>query len=262
MELRAGQRLEVTAAEGVPRMIALEDPDDAWSTSLKNLAAQIAGPLAPPLDPVTLPEMTGAEVLNRHGRWEQHPEYGPVWWPTAVRPDWEPYRHGRWVWVRPGGWVWWEDVPWGFAPYHYGQWVTWGNRWVWAPRLRHRPPPRVVVPPPVIVTRPHPPHLPVMPPVLHPDHRPHPGASPVVPPGVPQVTPPVPRAPGWRHPDEERIMRTPRLREEIQEPGTREWKPRGPREDRPPRADAQARPDRTDRPSRPERPERDRRALE
>jgi hypothetical protein len=35
--------------------------------------------------------------------------------------------------VRPWGWTWIDDTPWGFAPFHYGRWVQWGPRWVWAP---------------------------------------------------------------------------------------------------------------------------------
>lgn len=79
------------------------------------------------------PEMTGAEDLDRHGRWDQHPEYGAVWYPVAVRPDWAPYRYGRWAWVRPWGWTWVDDARWGFAPFHYGRWVYWRNNWGWAP---------------------------------------------------------------------------------------------------------------------------------
>ena len=26
-----------------------------------------------------------------------------------------------------------DDAPWGFAPFHYGRWLWWGNRWHWAP---------------------------------------------------------------------------------------------------------------------------------
>jgi FecR protein len=79
------------------------------------------------------PEMTGAEELDRNGRWEQHPEYGAVWLPFAVRADWAPYRYGRWTWVRPWGWTWVDEAPWGFAPFHYGRWANWGGRWCWAP---------------------------------------------------------------------------------------------------------------------------------
>jgi hypothetical protein len=79
------------------------------------------------------PEMTGVEDLDRHGRWQQHPEYGAVWSPSAVAVEWAPYRYGQWVWLRPWGWTWVDDAPWGFAPFHYGRWLWWGNRWCWAP---------------------------------------------------------------------------------------------------------------------------------
>jgi FecR protein len=79
------------------------------------------------------PEMTGAEDLDRYGRWEQHPEYGPMWFPLEVRAGWAPYREGRWAWIRPWGWTWVDEAPWGFAPFHYGRWVSWRGRWAWAP---------------------------------------------------------------------------------------------------------------------------------
>ncbi|MFN3302875.1 MAG: DUF6600 domain-containing protein, partial [Roseateles sp.] len=87
------------------------------------------------------PEMTGAEDLDRHGRWETAPEYGAVWIPTTlVVADWAPYRYGRWVWSRHWGWTWVDDAPWGFAPFHYGRWVSWRGRWCWAPGpYVHRP---------------------------------------------------------------------------------------------------------------------------
>ena len=79
------------------------------------------------------PEMTGAEELDRAGRWDNHPEYGAVWFPLQVRVDWAPYRFGRWTWVRPWGWTWLDEAPWGFAPFHYGRWVQWRERWCWVP---------------------------------------------------------------------------------------------------------------------------------
>ena len=79
------------------------------------------------------PEMTGAEDLDRHGRWDTHPEFGAVWYPIEVRAGWAPYRNGRWAWVRPWGWTWVDEAPWGFAPFHYGRWVQWRDRWGWVP---------------------------------------------------------------------------------------------------------------------------------
>jgi hypothetical protein len=78
-------------------------------------------------------EMTGAEDLDRHGRWDRHPEYGAVWYPSVVVAGWAPYRYGQWVHSRRYGWTWVDDAPWGFAPFHYGRWVSYGGRWAWAP---------------------------------------------------------------------------------------------------------------------------------
>jgi hypothetical protein len=79
------------------------------------------------------PEMTGATDLDRYGRWDTHPEYGAVWFPTLVVTNWAPYRYGHWAWVGPWGWSWVDDAPWGFAPFHYGRWASWRGRWCWVP---------------------------------------------------------------------------------------------------------------------------------
>ncbi len=79
------------------------------------------------------PEMTGVEDLDRHGHWEQSPDYGSLWIPRGVAPGWAPYSTGRWAWVSPWGWTWVDDAPWGFAPFHYGRWVWYRSAWSWAP---------------------------------------------------------------------------------------------------------------------------------
>jgi hypothetical protein len=79
------------------------------------------------------PEMTGAEDLDRAGRWSSHPEFGAIWFPLDVRSGWAPYSVGRWAWVRPWGWTWIDEARWGFAPFHYGRWVSWQGQWGWVP---------------------------------------------------------------------------------------------------------------------------------
>ena len=79
------------------------------------------------------PGVVGAEDLDTYGHWVQTPEYGRVWVPAGVAPEWAPYRYGHWVWIDPWGWTWVDDAPWGFAPFHYGRWVWWGGYWGWAP---------------------------------------------------------------------------------------------------------------------------------
>ncbi|HEY0837707.1 MAG TPA: DUF6600 domain-containing protein, partial [Azospirillum sp.] len=79
------------------------------------------------------PEMTGVEDLDRYGRWEQAPEYGAVWVPRVVPAGWAPYGAGHWAWISPWGWTWVDDMPWGFAPFHYGRWVMHHRHWAWVP---------------------------------------------------------------------------------------------------------------------------------
>ena len=78
-------------------------------------------------------EVAGYDDLDQYGRWDNQPGYGNVWIPTAVGADWAPYHDGHWAWIAPWGWTWVDDAPWGFAPYHYGRWATFGGRWGWIP---------------------------------------------------------------------------------------------------------------------------------
>jgi hypothetical protein len=75
--------------------------------------------------------MTGGTDLARYGAFQSTPQYGQVWYPNNVPNDWAPYRTGRWSYVGPWGWTWVDSQPWGFAPFHYGRWVSYGGRWGW-----------------------------------------------------------------------------------------------------------------------------------
>jgi len=176
LQVAAGQRIEVmgaSAVDGQRSTSLLQDAFSAW-VAARDQAPPVIGQAA-----VIAPlrEMTGLDALDLHGRWESHPEQGWVWYPIQVRPGWEPFRDGRWVWVNPWGWTWVDDAPWGFAPSHYGRWMQWNGRWVWAPGA--------------VRVRPLPPVLPIPAPVLRPrEERP---------------------PPEWRGDYEHRSVRTPRV---------------------------------------------------
>lgn len=78
-------------------------------------------------------DMPGYNDLDDNGDWRDEPEYGHVWYPREVAPDWAPYSDGYWNWVGPWGWTWVGYEPWGFAPYHYGRWAFIGGAWGWCP---------------------------------------------------------------------------------------------------------------------------------
>ena len=77
-------------------------------------------------------EVVGYEDLDDNGDWRPDPGYGNVWYPR-VYAGWAPYRDGHWAWIDPWGWTWVDDEPWGYAPFHYGRWVSIRGRWGWVP---------------------------------------------------------------------------------------------------------------------------------
>jgi uncharacterized protein DUF6600/FecR-like protein len=131
MRINAGDML--TVGRDTNGEVAPMGPPDEWETWNKErndwlLAGREASP--PPLPP----ELRAySSDFDTGGRWVEVPDYGNCWIPTAVGPDWAPYRYGRWVWMG-GDYVWISDEPWGWAPYHYGRWAFVDNvGWCWVP---------------------------------------------------------------------------------------------------------------------------------
>lgn len=86
---------------------------------------------SPPPEPVI--DFRSDGDLGSNGRWIDTPEYGTVWQPVSVSPDWQPYRLGRWAWT-DAGWAWVSDEPFGWAVYHYGRWgFAPALGWYWVP---------------------------------------------------------------------------------------------------------------------------------
>lgn len=74
------------------------------------------------------------DSLSPYGDWVYTDEYGYVWKPVGIAPDWRPYTYGHWVWTEEYGWYWSSYYEWGWAPFHYGRWVAYpAYGWVWLP---------------------------------------------------------------------------------------------------------------------------------
>jgi hypothetical protein len=129
---------EAAVISGEPMSVTLTaatySPFDDWALARerREVAAQQPKYVAP--------AVTGYQDLYEYGGWNYDPNYGSVWYPTAVPRGWAPYRYGHWAFVAPWGWTWIDDAPWGFTPFHYGRWVETGGRWGWCPgNLVERP---------------------------------------------------------------------------------------------------------------------------
>jgi hypothetical protein len=110
----------------------LGQPDqfDEWSATRDRQAEES------PSRQYVADDVAGTDSLDDNGRWENTAEYGYVWTPTVVAVGWVPYRFGHWAWITPWGWTWIDQAPWGYAPFHYGRWVTVNNAWCWVPGPR------------------------------------------------------------------------------------------------------------------------------
>ncbi len=128
--VRAGERGEFNGADNVTYLIAAApapDDFDRWSNDRdmrddNSVSAHYVSR-----------EVPGYSDLDENGTWNEEPDYGAVWYPSAVDEGWAPYSYGSWNYVGPWGWTWVGYEPWGFAPYHYGRWAFIGSRWGWCP---------------------------------------------------------------------------------------------------------------------------------
>ena len=130
MQTVAGQTLTVTGQDPVRadvRNSIGQDGFDTWSANRDRYYEQGASAA------YVSPQMVGYADLDPYGSWQQDPDYGAVWFPNSVAPDWAPYSDGYWTNVGGWGFTWVDFAPWGYAPFHYGRWARVGGRWGWCP---------------------------------------------------------------------------------------------------------------------------------
>lgn len=129
--VKAGERFDVTGVDGNVKVssAAAVAPDDLdrWAQQ-RDIAEDNSASSR-----YVNRDVVGYSDLDDYGTWKQEPDYGNVWVPNNVPPDWAPYSYGYWSWVGPWGWTWVDYAPWGFAPFHYGRWAYFGGYWGWCP---------------------------------------------------------------------------------------------------------------------------------
>jgi hypothetical protein len=126
--LHAGQRATFSGTESLNAdvvNIGNADEFDTWASSRdrRHAGSRSAQYLSQ--------DVVGYADLDDYGDWRDDSNYGHIWFPTRVSAGWAPYREGHWDWISPWGWTWVDDASWGYAPFHYGRWVTVGSRWGW-----------------------------------------------------------------------------------------------------------------------------------
>jgi hypothetical protein len=90
---------------------------------------------------VAIPAETNYRVvLERHGQFYAHDQYGVVWVPTSMPQGWRPYSDCKWVQHKQWGWLYDDQTEWGRVVHHYGRWAH-DERvgWMWIPGAEWSP---------------------------------------------------------------------------------------------------------------------------
>lgn len=76
----------------------------------------------------------GSSDLNYYGGFVNMPGCGSMWRPYFVSAAWSPYDNGMWAYYPSIGYSWVSPYPWGWLPFHSGNWVNCGAAgWGWQP---------------------------------------------------------------------------------------------------------------------------------
>jgi hypothetical protein len=135
--VRAGEMLRLRGGDADSMRVSTAFADDGFDRWCSEREERIERAVA---SRYVSADVVGYEDLDAYGSWDYAPGYGYVWYPSILNPGWTPYAFGSWVWVGSWGWTWIDSSPWGYAPYHYGSWARYRDRWAWVPGPRHERP--------------------------------------------------------------------------------------------------------------------------
>jgi len=77
------------------------------------------------------PQVYGLSDLYHYGSFLTLAGYGSCWRPYFTGIGWDPFMDGAWVWDPSFGYTWVSAYPWGWIPYHSGNWMYTRTGWCW-----------------------------------------------------------------------------------------------------------------------------------
>jgi len=85
------QMMTFAGSSAIPASLGAPDAFDDWTFERDREYEQAASQQYVPED------MPGTEDLDENGDWQNTPDYGYVWVPSAVAVGWAPYSYGHWA---------------------------------------------------------------------------------------------------------------------------------------------------------------------
>jgi hypothetical protein len=73
----------------------------------------------------------GQRDLTAYGSFDYLDGCGEVWRPYFIGAGWDPFANGMWAYYPGAGYSFASAYPWGWVPFHYGEWVSCGPTRIW-----------------------------------------------------------------------------------------------------------------------------------
>ena len=111
------------------------DSWDAWNADRDAVLSSLAADQTAAREEAGNADDLGWNDLDYYGSWYSVPGYGMAWAPDNAGADFDPYGSGYWGYYTNVGYSWISAYPWGWLPYHCGEWNYFGGNagWLWLP---------------------------------------------------------------------------------------------------------------------------------
>ena len=133
--ITSGRTFANRGGEQEETKVAANPGKDSWDNWVNDRAGMMASGVAQTMQYTDSPVSYGMGDLASYGDWLDCPGYGFGWQPWGMGASWAPFYDGYFDYYNGLGWTWISFEPWGWAPYHFGNWAydSGCGGWMWFP---------------------------------------------------------------------------------------------------------------------------------
>jgi FecR protein len=130
-----GQTYASRSGESAEPALAPSARADSWDSWVNERSGIMASGANETAQYTSAPVSYGMSDLAGYGNWFNCAGFGYGWQPWGMGANWAPFYDGYFDFYNGLGWTWISFEPWGWAPYHFGNWAyaSGCGGWMWYP---------------------------------------------------------------------------------------------------------------------------------
>ncbi len=130
-----GQTYASRSGESAEPALAPSARADSWDSWVNERSGMMASGANETAQYTSAPVSYGMSDLAGYGNWFNCAGFGYGWQPWGMGANWAPFYDGYFDFYNGLGWTWISFEPWGWAPYHFGNWAYSAGcgGWSWFP---------------------------------------------------------------------------------------------------------------------------------